>query len=129
MSTRLCVGANSVSEILALKAERLNPIDMRNGDCSKSILNHWIGVYISPLVVNLKHFNWIDIIIDCHSRIPNHCDATNFARMKPTYMNMRVHPIRKAQIEMSYIMNMRLEMSMSLHLYLFWFLSKKIEQN
>src|SRR5579884_1448630 len=129
MSTWLRCCANSVDKILTLQAQGLHPIDIGNGNGSIAIGNDGVGMHISTFIVHLEHLRLIRIIVDRHLLITYHSDTADLTRMEPAHVNMGSHPIRKAQIEMSNVMNMCLQMSMCLHIDVLWYLTKQIEQD
>src|ERR1700738_1673032 len=124
MSAWLRSETNSISEIFTLQPQRLNPINVWYSYCTKAIGDHWVGVNISSLVVNLEHFSRICIVIDHHPCITNDSHTTNFTGMAPAHMNMRGHPICKHKIEMGNILEMPLEMRICLYPDLFRLLIK-----
>src|SRR5437588_465253 len=115
MSARLRSCTNGIHKILTLQPQRLNPINMRNGDRAIAIRNDGVGINVCPFVINLDHFSRIGIVIDRHSRVAYHSHAANFTRMEPADMNMSAHPICKFKIEMSNIIDVWEEMRVCLH--------------
>src|SRR5215469_12914388 len=114
MSTRLCTSTNRVHKILTLQAQRLDPIDVRNRNCTIAIGDNWISMNVCSLIIDLNHLSRVCIVINHHTSITNNSNATNLARMEPTDMDMRCHPISKFQVQMSNITNVRKEMGTSL---------------
>src|SRR5579864_8670783 len=86
-------------------------------------------MYICPFVVNFDHFSRISIVIDHHPCIPNDRDTTNFTGMKPADMDMCIHAIRKFQVEVGYIFDVRLQMGMCLYLDPLRLFVEKIQQD
>src|SRR6266550_1188520 len=81
VGTRLCLCAYGIGEILTLQPQWLNPINMRNGDLTKAIRHHRIGINMGSFVVNLEHLSWIGVVVDCHSHIANNRHTANFTGM------------------------------------------------
>src|SRR5947209_13649648 len=104
MSAWLGTCANSLSEILTLQAQGLDPIDIGNGDGTVAIGNDGVGMHVSAFVVHLEHLRLVCVIVDCHLFITYHGDTTDLTRMEPAHVNMGCHTIRKAQVEMSNVM-------------------------
>src|SRR5579884_2226388 len=86
-------------------------------------------MHIRALVVNFDHFGGVRIIIDSHTPIANHCQTTNLAGMKPAYMDMGRHAVRKVQVDVGNIVNAGLNMCMRLHRNMLWLFAKQIEQD
>src|SRR5713226_1436951 len=105
MSARLRAQANGFSKILALEAQRLDPINVRNSDLTKSIGDPGVRMDIRPFVVDLQHLSRVGVIINDHSCIANDGYSSNFTRMEPTDMNMCCHAIRKSKIKVGNIVN------------------------
>src|SRR5947209_2508044 len=105
----MCAGlgscANSISEIFALQAQRLHPIDIWDGNSSVAIGHDGVNMHMSAFVVHLEHFSVIRVVVDRHLLIAYHSDTADFTGMEPADMNMGCHAIRKAQIKMSNVMN------------------------
>src|SRR5689334_7387534 len=129
MSARLPFVEDGTNKIFTFQAQWLDPIDMRNGNRSETIGDHWISMHIGSFIVDLNHLSRICIIIHNHASISNHGYPANFTGMKPAYMNMGSHPIAEFEIEMSNIVNVRLEMCVSLHFDLYRHLAEQIQQD
>src|SRR5437868_6273659 len=115
MSAWLGTCANRLGEILTLQTQRLDPIDIGNGDGTVAIGNDGVGIHVSTFIVHLEHLRLVCVVVDCHLFIAYHGDTTDLTGMEPAHVNMGRHAIRKAQVEMSNIMDMWLQMSMCLH--------------
>src|SRR6266566_608923 len=93
-------------------------------------LLHWLEalcMYVCTFVINFNHFCWIGIVIHDHSSVANHRYTADFTRVKPAYMDMRIHAISKFQIKMGNIFDIRLHVGMCLYLDSFGPLIKKIQ--
>ncbi len=55
---------------------------------------------IGSFIVDLEHLSLVSVIVDHHPGVADHRDAADLTGVEPAYMNMRVHAIRKFQVEM-----------------------------
>src|SRR5579875_233536 len=97
---------------------------MRDSDFTVAVGDNGVGVNVGPLIINFQHFSRIGIVINRHSLVANNRHAADLAGMKPAHMDMSRHPVSEAEVEMSNIMDTRLQVSMSLHFDLFRLLAR-----
>src|SRR2546422_9834414 len=128
MSAWLRPRSNCIGKIFTLQPQWLNPVDVWNSNFTIPIRDYRVSVHISSLVINLDHLSRICVVIDRHSCITDHRHPADLTGMEPTHVDVRRHSVCEFKVEMSNIMNMRLQMCMCLDFNPFRFLAKYIEQ-